>query len=68
MENITVPLTPKLKKALKEYPKVNWKAILQDKLEETLDILNQMKKDPWREYAYRRWAEEGEDAHKLFKF
>ena len=25
-------------------------------------------KDPFRHYAYRRWAEEGEDAKKLFTF
>ncbi|HLD58965.1 MAG TPA: hypothetical protein VI977_05015 [archaeon] len=38
-----------------------------ESLEKTVQIL-ESEKDPWRSYAYKRWAEEGEDAEKLFKF
>jgi len=67
MVNMTMAIPEELHSKMKKYPEVKWTEVARKAFEKTVQIL-ESEKDPWRLYAYKRWAEEGEDAEKLFKF
>jgi len=54
-------------KEIEEIIKENKKLII-GKLLKKAKLIEAAEKDPLRLYAYKRWAEKGEDAEKLFKF
>jgi hypothetical protein len=56
-----------LRKLVRTHPDIDWKKIFRETIER-YEIIKKVQSDPWRYYAYKRWAEEGEDAHELFKF
>ncbi|MBN1941423.1 MAG: hypothetical protein JW772_04545, partial [Candidatus Diapherotrites archaeon] len=52
---------------MKKHSEIKWTEIARKAIEEKAKLL-ESEKDPWRVYAYKRWAKEGEDAHELFEF
>ena len=52
---------------MKKYNEVKWTEVAREAFQKKLTLL-ETEKDPLRLYAYKRWAEEGEEAHELFKF
>lgn len=67
MGNMTMAIPDELHSKMKQYSEVKWTEVARKAFEKTVQIL-ESEKDPWRLYAYKRWAEEGDDAEKLFKF
>ncbi len=67
MGNMTMAIPKELHTKMKQYPDIKWTEIARKAFKEKLTIL-ETEKDPLRAYAYKRWAEEGEEAHELFKF
>jgi hypothetical protein len=67
MVNMTMAIPEQLHKIMKKHPEIKWTEIARQAIEEKAKLLER-EKDPWKLYAYRRWAEEGEDAHELFEF
>ncbi|MDD5147858.1 MAG: hypothetical protein PHH08_00155 [Candidatus ainarchaeum sp.] len=64
---MTMAIPDELHSKMKQHPEVKWTEVARQAIEKKVQIL-ESEKDPWRLYAYKRWAEEGEDAEKLFKF
>jgi len=67
MVNMTMAIPVHLHKVMKKHPEIKWTEVARQAFEAKAKLL-EAEKDPWRIYAYRRWAEEGEDAEELFKF
>ncbi len=67
MVNMTMAIPEQLHKVIKKYPEIKWTEVARQAIEEKAKLL-ESEKDPWKLYAYKRWAEEGEDAHELFEF
>lgn len=67
MVNMTMGLTDKMHARMRKHPEIKWTEVARQAIERKLTLL-ETEKDPLRLYAYKRWAEEGEEAHELFKF
>ena len=67
MVNVTFSVPEQIHKLMKKYPEIKWTEIARQAITERAKLLEK-EKDPWRLYAYKRWAEDGDDADKLFKF
>lgn len=67
MVNMTMGLSDEMYAKMKAHSEIKWTAIARQAFETKLSEL-EAEKEPLRTYAYRRLAEEGEDAEKLFKF
>ncbi|HIH21160.1 MAG TPA: hypothetical protein HA222_00660 [Candidatus Diapherotrites archaeon] len=67
MVNMTFAIPEQIHKIMKKHPEVKWSEVARQAIEKKAKIL-EAEKDPWRIYAYKRWAEEGVDADELFKF
>jgi len=52
---------------MKKYSDVKWTEVAREAFLKKLTLL-ETEKAPLRLSAYKRWAEEGEEAHELFKF
>ena len=52
---------------IKKHPEIKWTEVARQAIEKKAKLLER-EKDPWKAYAHKRWAEEGEDAHELFVF
>ena len=68
MPNMTMAIPEKIHKIMKKHSEIKWTEIARQAIEQKARLIEAMEKDPFRVYAYRRLAEEGEDAEKLFKF
>ena len=68
MVNMTMAVPDKLHKTMKQHPEIKWTEIARQALEQKAKLIEAAEKDPLRFYAYKRLAEEGEDAEKLFNF
>jgi hypothetical protein len=49
------------------HPEINWRKIFREVIERN-ELIKKIQSDAWRYYSYKRWSEEGIDAHELFKF
>ncbi len=67
MVNMTLAIPEQLHKTMKKHSEIKWTEVARQAIERKAKML-ETEKDPWRFYAYRRWAEKGEDAHELFEF
>ena len=67
MVNMTMAIPEQLHRIMKRHPEVKWTEVARQAIEQKAKTL-ESEKDPWRLYAYKRWAEEGEDADELFNF
>ena len=67
MVNMTLAIPEELHKIMKKHPEIKWTEVARQALEKKVRIL-EAEKDPWRQYTYKRWVEEGEDANDLFEF
>lgn len=64
---MTMAIEDKMHKKMRAHPEVKWTEVARKAFEKKLAELETVK-DPWRQYAYKRWAEEGEEADELFEF
>ena len=67
MVNMTMAIPDELHSKMRKHPEIKWAEVARQTFQKKINIL-ESEKDPWRLYAYKRWAKEGEDAEKLFKF
>lgn len=65
--NMTMAIPDKTFEAMKKHPEIKWAEIARQAIARKVAAL-EIEKDPWKLYAYKRWAEEGEDAEELFDF
>ncbi len=63
---MTLAIPEPLHKIMKRHSEIKWTEIARKAIEQKAKSLEN-EKDPWKVYAYKRWAEEGEDAHELFE-
>ncbi len=68
MVNMTMAIPKELHDIMKKHSEIKWTEVARKAIEEKAKLLEAIEKDRLRVYAYRRLAEEGEDAEKLFKF
>jgi hypothetical protein len=66
MANMTMAIPDPLHRVMKKHSDVKWAEVARQAFTKKAKELEEL--DPWREYAMRRWAEEGEEADELFKF
>ncbi len=64
---MTMAIPDEMHARMKKYSEIKWTEIAREAFQRKLTLL-ETEKDPLRLYAYKRWAEEGEEAHELFKF
>jgi hypothetical protein len=64
---MTIAIAKEVHEVIKKHPEIKWSQVARTAIEEKAALLKK-EADPWKLYAYKRWAEEGEDAEKLFKF
>jgi hypothetical protein len=67
MVNMTLAIPKNVHEKMKQHKEIKWTEVAREAIQKKLTIL-ETEKDPLRLYAYKRWAEEGEEAHELFKF
>ena len=67
MANMTMAIPDVLHARMKKYSEVKWTEVAREAFLKKLTLL-ETEKDPLRLYAYKKWAEEGDEAHELFKF
>ena len=67
MANMTMAIPDEMHARMKKYSEIKWTEVAREAFQRKLTLL-ETEKDPLRLYAYKRWAEEGEEAHELFKF
>jgi len=67
MANMTMAIPDEMHAKMKKHSEIKWTEVARDAFQRKLTLL-ETEKDPLRLYAYKRWAEEGEEAHELFKF
>lgn len=67
MVNMTMAIPKELHDIMKKHAEIKWTEVARQAIKKKAELL-EAEKDPWRTYAYKRWAEEGEDAHELFEF
>jgi len=67
MVNMTLSIPIQIHKIMKKHKEIKWTEVARQAIEKKAKLL-ETEKDPWRLYAYKRWAEEGEDADELFEF
>jgi len=67
MVNMTMAIPDELHTKMKKHSEIKWTEVAREAFQRKLTLL-ETEKDPLRLYAYKRWAEEGEEAHELFKF
>jgi len=65
---MTMAIPEQLHKIMKKHPEVKWTEVARQAIKQKAMLVEMAEKDPFRLYAYKRLAEEGEDAEKLFKF
>jgi len=65
--NMTMAIPDKTYSIIKKHPEIKWTEVARQAIEKKALEL-ESGKDPFRKYAYKRWAEEGEDANELFEF
>lgn len=67
MANMTMAIPNKMHSRMKRHPDIKWTEVAREAFQRKLTLL-ETEKNPLRLYSYKRWAEEGEEAHELFKF
>ncbi|MCX6803527.1 MAG: hypothetical protein NTY48_03070 [Candidatus Diapherotrites archaeon] len=67
MANMTMAIPDVMHAKMKKYSEVKWTEVAREAFLKKLTLL-ETEKDLLRLSAYKRWAEEGEEAHELFKF
>ena len=67
MVNMTLAIPDKLHSVMKKHSDVKWTEVARQAIVKKAALL-ESGKDPLRAYALRRWADEGDDAEKLFEF
>ena len=65
--NMTMAIPDKTFDVMKRHPEIRWTEVARQAIERKATLV-EGEKDPWRVYALKRWAEEGEDAEELFDF
>lgn len=68
MVNMTLAIPEPLHKIMKKHPEIKWTEVARQAVAQKAKIAEAEEKEPLRKYAYKRLADEGEDAEKLFKF
>jgi hypothetical protein len=63
---MTLAIPEQLHKNMQRHPEIKWTEVARQAIERKAKLL-EAEKDPLRLYAYKRWAEEGEDAADLFE-
>ena len=66
MVNMTLAIPEEIHKTMKKHREIKWTEIARQAIEKKAKLLEN-EKDPWKSYAYSRWAKEGEDADELFE-
>jgi hypothetical protein len=64
---MTLAIPAELHKKMKAHPEIKWTEVARQAIEQKARFID-AEKDPWRLYALKRWAEEGEDAYDIIKF
>jgi Ni,Fe-hydrogenase III component G len=67
MVNMTMAIPEVMHAKMKKYADVKWAEVAREAFQKKITLL-ETEKDPWKLYSYKRWAEEGVDAHELFEF
>ncbi|MBN2067007.1 MAG: hypothetical protein JW744_00910 [Candidatus Diapherotrites archaeon] len=67
MANMTMAIPDELHSKMRKHSEIKWAEIARQVFREKVNML-EAEKEPLRAYAYKRLAEEGDDAEKLFKF
>lgn len=67
MVNMTLAIPEKVHKVMKRHSEIKWTEVARQAILKKATLLEN-EKDPLRVYALRRWADEGDDAEKLFEF
>ncbi len=65
--NMTMAIPDRTYAAMKRHPEIKWTEVARQAIEKIVLEL-ESEKDQFRKYAYKRWAEEGEEASELFDF
>ena len=65
---MTLAIPDQLHRTMKRHPEIKWTQVARQAIEQKAQLIEAAEKDPFRAYAYKRLAEEGEDAEKLFRF
>jgi hypothetical protein len=68
MVNMTFAVPDQIHAIMKKHKEIKWSEVARNAIVEKAKRIKETEKDPWREYAMKRWAEEGEEASELFKF
>lgn len=64
---MTMAVPPKLHALMKKHKEIKWAEVARQAIERKARQL-EAEKDPWKKYAFKRWAQEGDDAEDLFEF
>lgn len=67
MATITVPIPKKLDEVMKKHRNVKWTRVARLAIVKKANELEH-EKDPWHEYAMKRWASENDEDEYLFKY
>jgi len=67
MATITVPVPKRIGQIMKKHKNVKWTRVARLAIVKKAQELEH-EKDPWHEYAMKRWASEDDDAEQLFKY
>ena len=67
MVNMTLAVPERLHRVMRKHSEIKWTEVARKAIERKARLL-EGDSDPWRVYALKRWAEEGEDAGELFEF
>ena len=67
MVNMTLAIPKEIHEKMRKYSEIKWTEVAREAFQKKLTLL-ETEKDPLRLSAYKKWAEDGEEAHELFKF
>ena len=68
MVNMTLAIPEPLHKVMKKHREIKWTEVARQAIAQKARTIEAEEKEPLRKYAYKRLADEGDDAEKLFKF
>ena len=64
---MTLAIPKEIHSIIKKHPEIKWTEVARQAVKKKANLI-EAEKDSFKAYAYKRWAEEGEDAEKLFDF
>ena len=67
MKNISFAIPTKILQVMRKHPEVKWSELARQAIDQKVRELKS-RQDPFRAYAYKRWAEEWDDADDIIKY